>query len=78
MNNKFYVADIPDEDYEANKDMARLKLLMFKYEPMYSTGICGSITAGYGRCDEYGYFEFPLKVNQDTYEVTPYETESSI
>ena len=25
----------------------------------YSTGICGSITAGRGKLDENGYFEFP-------------------
>ena len=28
--------------------------------PAFSTGICGSLTAGYGKCDEYGYFEYPL------------------
>lgn len=75
---EFSIADISDEDYETNKDMARLKLLMFGNTPSFSKGICDSITAGYGRCDEYGYFEFPLQVNQDTLEVTPYTTESLI
>ena len=38
-------------------------------KPSYSTGICESITAGYGKCDYYGYFEFPLYVNQETLEI---------
>lgn len=29
-------------------------------EPTFSTGICGVLTAGYGECCEYGYWEFPL------------------
>jgi len=28
--------------------------------PMFSTGICESLTCGYGKLDEYGYWEFPL------------------
>lgn len=28
--------------------------------PAFSTGICESLTAGYGKCDGYGYFEYPL------------------
>lgn len=38
-------------------------------KPSYSTGICESITAGYGRLDQYGYWEFPLPVNQETLEI---------
>ena len=29
-------------------------------EPSISTGICGSTTIGYGRLDQYGYWECPL------------------
>lgn len=29
-------------------------------KPTYSTGICGSITCGYGELDANGYWEFPL------------------
>lgn len=29
-------------------------------DPDFSTGICSSLTAGYGKLDENGYFEFPL------------------
>ena len=35
----------------------------------FSTGICGLVTAGYGELDDNGYFEYPLLVNQDTYEI---------
>lgn len=36
-------------------------------KPDFSTGICGSTTAGYGHLDQNGYFQFPLQVNQETY-----------
>ena len=26
----------------------------------FSTGICEMLTAGFGKCNDYGYFEFPL------------------
>lgn len=28
--------------------------------PGFSLGICGAITAGYGRLDQNGYWQFPL------------------
>ena len=28
-------------------------------KPSFSTGICGSTTAGHGRLDDFGYWEFP-------------------
>lgn len=31
-------------------------------KPMYSTGICGAVTCGYGKLDYNGYWEFPLDV----------------
>lgn len=38
-------------------------------KPMYSRGICDYITAGYGKLDAYGYWEFPLVVNQEDYTI---------
>lgn len=38
-------------------------------KPSYSTGICESITAGYGKLDYLGYFEYPLEVDQDTWHI---------
>lgn len=29
----------------------------------FSTGICECLTAGFGECDYYGYFEFPLPMD---------------
>ena len=29
--------------------------------PCYSTGIHGLITRGYGRLDDYGFWEYPLE-----------------
>lgn len=29
-------------------------------KPGYSTGICESITSGYGKLDDNGYWEYPL------------------
>lgn len=42
------------------------KLLSEGIEPTYSTGICDCVTVGYGTLDEYGYWEFPLSLNEDT------------
>lgn len=33
--------------------------------PTFSTGICGSLTCGYGKLSEYGYWEFPLYPAED-------------
>lgn len=30
------------------------------FKPCFSTGICGSLTAGYGRLSDNGYWEYPL------------------
>jgi hypothetical protein len=35
---------------------------------MISTGICGSITAGKGKCDKNGYWEFPCDQCADYYQ----------
>jgi hypothetical protein len=29
----------------------------------FSTGICESLTAGFGECNHYGYFEYPMPSN---------------
>lgn len=46
------------------KDDNTVQEAMFKYadgvQPFISTGICGDLTAGYGRLDDNGYWEFPL------------------
>jgi hypothetical protein len=34
-------------------------------KPSYSTGICGSITCGYGKLDQNGYWEFPLYLEEE-------------
>ena len=42
-------------------------------KPTWSTGICESLTAGYGKCDDYGYFEFPLVISETTSEILSWE-----
>ncbi len=37
--------------------------------PSFSTGICEFLTAGYGHLDAYGYYEFPLNVDNETFEI---------
>lgn len=60
-------------DYLATYDEACHKLAKEFYDrgesPTFSRGICGLITAGYGELDDYGYFEYPLQVNQETLEI---------
>lgn len=58
---EFFIADIPDNIYEANRKQADE---WFESGVPYkcSTGICESKTAGYGRLDCYGYWEYPLAV----------------
>ncbi len=70
MNNKeFFQADLTDEQFEANREFAESLYVLGIEKPRYSAGICGSTTAGYGQLDKYGYFEYPLIVDQDTYEI---------
>ena len=38
-------------------------------KPTYSTGFDGLTTAGYGELDFYGWWEFPLDVNQETFDI---------
>ena len=53
-----------DKEYSSDEDAA-VKEAFKRYlgfeDPLYfSTGICEMLTAGFGHCDNYGYFEFPL------------------
>lgn len=74
MKDEFYTADIPDKEYEENKSFA---IGMYKAgaPPTFSSGICETLTAGYGRLDGYGYWEFPLPVNQETGKIEVHITE---
>ena len=65
----YRIADLSDEKYKSNKEYATYLYIVMGENPTYSTSICGSLTAGYGRCDVYGYWEFPLPVNQETKEI---------
>lgn len=47
-------------------------------KPSFSSGICGSVTAGYGHLCSNGYFQFPLYVNQETKKVMIVDLVSSI
>lgn len=51
------------------------EMLFSGEQPTYSTGICENITCGFGRLDEYGYFEFPLTMEEDKIVIEPFLTE---
>lgn len=56
---KFYVSDLSDDQFELNKQAAiywHSAGIPFNN----STGICDTPTRGYGRLDWHGYFEYPL------------------
>jgi hypothetical protein len=40
-----------------------------------STGLCGSLTAGY-EIDDYGYFKYPLQINPETFAIIPIQGET--
>lgn len=65
---QWFQADLTDDEFEDNKHIA-IKMFKEGYEYTFSNGICESMTAGYGRCDGYGYFEYPLPVDQETWTV---------
>lgn len=46
---------------DLEKENEAMRRYLSGEKPFYSTGICESLTCGYGKLDEYGYFEFPLK-----------------
>ena len=58
------VADAVDQLYCDQED-ADMREAFHRYlacnEALYfSSGICESLTSGFGKCSELGYFEFPL------------------
>lgn len=65
---KLSIADLIEARWEENKKVAKERYDLGEH-CSYSKGICGTITAGYGMLDEYGYWEFPLDVNQVTLEI---------
>jgi hypothetical protein len=62
-----------EEQIQEENEWIAKKLFERGEKPSYSSGICELITAGYGELDQYGYWQHPLHVNQDTLEATPYE-----
>lgn len=58
---EFVSKEMSDEQYYANMNKA-YQWYEAGETPQYSKGICGMITAGYGKLDEYGYWEYPLNV----------------
>lgn len=65
---KFYTADLSEDQYKENQKVALDKYKSGE-QPTYSSGICDSLTAGYGRLDYYDYWEYPLPVNQKTQKI---------
>lgn len=60
----FFSNERSDEEYYEAMSQA-YTWLREGIEYSYSKGICGSLTAGYGKLDEYGYWEYPLNVGMD-------------
>jgi hypothetical protein len=46
-----------------NRFIAKILLRMGR-TPRFSSAIDGSLTAGYGRLDEFGFWQYPLKKNE--------------
>lgn len=59
VKDTFATVDIPDEQYNKNKEAA-LYWKSVGIPNHSSTGICEGLTRGYGRLDDLGYFEYPL------------------
>lgn len=58
----FSILDIDPDVYEQNKLIA-IKYFKDGKKPSFSMDIGEINTAGYGRLDSYGYFEYPLPIN---------------
>ena len=61
-NIEFSILDIDVEVYEQNKLIA-IKKYKDGVKPLYSKDISDNNTAGYGKVDNYGYFEYPLPLD---------------
>tara|TARA_B100000700_G_scaffold178953_1_gene197620 strand:- start:15103 stop:15312 length:210 start_codon:yes stop_codon:yes gene_type:complete len=64
MFNSFAISDIPDSIFNQNRLIANEWYKQGK-RPSYSNDIVGKLTAGYGRLDYHGYFEYPLTLIHD-------------
>lgn len=65
---KFWQSSIPDWELRINKILAK-SWYKNGIKPDISYSICDTYAAGYGKMDDYGFFEFPLDVNQETQEI---------
>jgi len=45
--------------YKIQKRIGKI-LFRLGFKPNYSTGICGSLTAGYGELSFNGYWQYPI------------------
>tara|TARA_B100002019_G_C21172067_1_gene548979 strand:+ start:549 stop:755 length:207 start_codon:yes stop_codon:yes gene_type:complete len=64
MLESFSISDIPESIFNQNRLIANHWYKDGKL-PTYSNDIGGNLTAGYGRVDYHGYFEYPLVVEND-------------
>ena len=64
MLQSFSISEIPQSLFDQNCNIAREWFKQGKL-PTYSNDICGNLTAGYGRLDYHGYFEYSLVVKND-------------
>lgn len=74
MEGKFRVAYLTIEEYTQNHSIAR-GFYKGGAEPDFAENYLGEVTAGYGRLDEDGYFEFSLEVDQETGKIDELFTE---
>lgn len=65
---KFWQCDIPSWELGINKILAKAWYKNGR-KPDISFSIAETYTAGYGKMDEHGFFEFPLDVDQETQEI---------
>ena len=76
----FNIIDLSETEYAENGAFARGMYTAEmasggEFTGQFSTGLYGVITAGYGRIDVHGYFEYPLEVDQDTQHISVTITE---
>lgn len=69
---EFSVADLSEKEYSENEAFAKGLYLAEvldgkEFSGRYTTDtLMGQFRAGYGRTDDYGFFEYPLNVDQET------------
>ena len=61
---KYYSFTLPsvndDSEQDRDNEAEALRLWKIGMRPKFSAGVCGSLTCGYGKLDEYGYWQYPL------------------